>query len=71
MTKDDEQKEIDRLKAQNIKLSMLVKVLKEALSRSIDTSIELESMLLAERYVNTDTRGSVANTTSTHRNQEA
>jgi hypothetical protein len=68
VTEDDKQKEIDRLKAENIRLSMLVKVLKETLSRTIDTSIELESMLLAERYVNADTRGNVANSTSTHRN---
>jgi len=70
MTNNDE-REVDYLKAENIKLSMLVKVLKESLSRSIDTSIELEAMLLAERYVKDNSHDTVSTTETTHRNKEA
>lgn len=65
MTTSDKE-DIEKIKAENIRLLMLVKVLKEALSKFIDTSVELESALLAERYMRDNARDSVVTVKSTH-----
>lgn len=67
---DESDKIIAKLSSENIRLSMLVKVLKETLHRSIDVSVELESVLLAERHARSSTGDSVVTTENTHRNQD-